>query len=290
MTDNQSGMEDIGTDAEDMPQWERRRIDKITRQKHEARERAEAAERQAALLEGELNAMREQINNMSNQPNRPQAEPQGLDRYQTVGELKGIQRKILEHQELAMDPDATPEARQEAKSALKGINVPEMLTDITERIADIKSSERVGELRSERAAMDEQAGAKNALTQFLVTNYGFDAVNKSSDLNKMTASVIQEYIDSGDVTADNAGQDFIIKMAFKEASSRMNKNGRGGRGEDPRHSALESGGGSRGALDTDELAALKRKGASGDLRASRKAGKLELNAFLDGLRSNGHIR
>lgn len=288
MTDDLSGTEeDIGTDAEDMPQWERRRIDKITRQKHEARERAEAAERHAAMLEGRLQALEERIQNAP-EP-RHAKEPEGLDRYTSVEELKGIQRKILEHQELAMDPDASPEARQEAKAALKGINVPEMLTDITARMVDIRSSEHVGEYRAEREQHDAADGARNALTQHLVSNYGFDAVNKSSDLNRMTASVIQEYIDSGDVTAENAGQDFIIKMAFKEASERMKKNGRGGRGEDPRHSALESGGGSRGAPDLGSLAALKKKGAAGDLRSSRKASKMELDSFLDGLRGRGQI-
>jgi len=292
MTDNESGYEaddsDLGDDTGDMPQWERKRIDKITRQKHEARERAETAERRAAMLEGRLEAMESRLNAPQNDTkNTP--EPQGLDKFQTVDELKAVSKRLYEYQFLASDPDATAEARQAAKQQLAQIDdLPGTLADIQVRMARLVSRGDRDEFEQQLSAREAQNAGKNALTQHLIGRYGMGAIDPTSDLNKAAASVIQEWINDGDVTQANAGDDFIVKRAFTEATAKMNKN-RGGRGSDPRHSAIEGGGGSRGSADMDLIASLEKRGASGDLNAGRKARSLKTNAFIEGLKRSGNI-
>jgi len=167
--------------------------------------------------------------------------------------------------------------------------VPGTLADITERMADIKAAKRVGDLESNWEAKTAAQAGQNELTRHLMTQYGMDALDQASDLNKKTVEVIQGYIDSGDITQDNAGSDFIVKLAFKEAAAALKKNGRGGRENDPRHSALESGGGGRAPANVDAIAALQQRAKAGDLQAGRQARRMNLDNFLNDLRGKGGI-
>ncbi len=294
-TDPESGSMDeavqaalAGNEAE-IPKWEQGRIDKITRQKHEQRERADAAERQNAVLEGRLQALEGQMANAPT-PTPQGPEPQGLDKFKTVNELKAVSKRLYEYQALASDPDATAEARQAARSELSRIDdVPGTMADIQVRMAEIIAGERVDTYADQRAIQDAQVTGQNALTQDLVLKYGMDSIRQGSEIQKLAAANIQSYINSGDVTEANSGQQFIVKMAFKEAYDEIQKNGRGGRENDPRHSAIESGTGGRAPVNPDLIAALKKRGEGGDYGAARKARKLETDNFLSGLISSGHI-
>lgn len=294
MTDYESGIDetadtDLGNDdAGDMPRWERDRISKITKQKHEQRERAEAAEQRAAMLEGRLQALEARLSEPQ-RPQKPEREPQGLDKFQTVDELKAVAKRLHEYQFLAVDPDASAEARAEAKRQLAQIDdLPGTLADIQVRMANIVAGDRIGGFEKQLSEREAQSAGRNALTQNLIAHYGMEAVDPTSDLNKKAAEVIQGWINDGDVTQDNAGSDFIAKLAFKEAASRLKKS-RGGRGSDPRHSAVELGGSGRGPANGDLIASLKKRGEDGDWKAARKAQDLQVDNFLTHLASTGQI-
>jgi hypothetical protein len=294
MTDDMSGNMDeavsaaLGENAEPLPKWEQGRIDKITRQKHEQRERADTAERQNAVLEGRLQALEGQMSN-SPGPAQQAPEPKGLDKFKTVAELKAVSKRLYEYQALAGDPDATPEARQAARAELSSIDdVPGTMSDIQARMAEIIADDRDTKYRAERSEIDNQTAGTNALMSDLISKYSIDAVRQGSDLQKLAAKKIQSYINSGDVTEANSGQQFIIKMAFKEAHEEI-ANGRGGRGSDPRHSAIEQGNGGRTPVDPSLMAALKERGDGGDHAAGRKARDMEVGQFLSGLMDQGHI-
>jgi len=298
MTDDMSGtadeagydpsMEDAGITQESFnqsPNWAKERFGKLTRQREEARERADAAERRLANLEGKFEGLESRVQ----QPSQPREEPKGLDRYTKVSELKAVQKRLYEFQALASDPDAEPEARQAARAQLSQIDdVAGTLADINERIADIKVSERLGGFEKQLSEREAAAAGMNSLTQSLFLEYGEDAIRQGSALNKAASGLIQEWIDSGDVTASNARDPFVLKSAYKEAASKIKYN-RGGRGSDPRHSAVESGGASRGPANQDAIAALKQRAQAGDYQAGKKARNMELSGFLDGLIARGDI-
>jgi len=219
----------------------------------------------------------------------PKWEQRRIDKVVSL-KLKAVSKRLYEYQALASDPDATAEARQAARSELSRIDdVPGTMADIQVRMAEIIAGDRVSTYAEGQTAREAQTAGYNAMTTDLVTKYGMDALRQGSEIQKLAAAKIQDYINSGDVTEENSGQQFIVKMAFKEAADELQKNGRGGRGQDPRHSAIESGGGGRAPANADLIASLKQKGAQGDWQASKKAGKLEMDNFLSRLQAQGHI-
>ena len=292
MTDEESGndadLAEAGIDnVDDAPKWEQERLSKMSAQKREALGKAAALERQNAILEGRLEA----LENQQNQAPAPRApEPKGLDRFTSVDELKQVAKRLYEYQNLASDPDAAPEARQAARAELAKIDdVPGTLADIQVRMADIVSERRMSEYDSRLQSQNAASAGQNALVNKLFLEFGKDALSKGSPLNKGAAALIQDWINDGEVTAANAGDQFVVTRAFREASEKLNPN-RGGRGrDDPRHSAIEGGGSGRGSASQDLIASLKAKGAQGDYKSRKKASSLEIGNFLTGLRNNGHI-
>jgi len=285
-------MADAGIDAgeySEAPKWEQRRIDKIAGQKKKFEAEASAANERNAVLEGRLQAMEAQMVNFQQAPNAREPEATGLDRFKSTEELKKVARQLYEYQALANNPDATPEARAAARTELSRVDdVPGTLADINERIADLRVEDKLGQYRQEREQHDANLARQGALAASLLSEYGQPALQKDSELSKAAASQIQSWINSGEVTADNAGQDFVVKQAFKQATQALTAD-RGGRGSDPRHSAIEGGGASRAPADNNLIASLKARGEQGDYRASRKASQIELDDYLKVLSERGAI-
>lgn len=284
-----TAMEDAGISEEAFqasPEWARARFNKLAEQKHAERKRADEAERQNASYQARLAAL--EANMASPRDNGPAQPKTGLDQFDSPTKLKQVAKKILEYQQIAVDPDLEPEQRQAAKSELAKIENPqETLVDIYSRIARMESESMLGADRAEREQQARLAGKNSDLARRLVVKYGQDAIDRDSDLTKKATELIQGWMSDGSVSEDS-DTTFVTLQAFKEAAEKLNKN-RGGRGSDPRHSAVEGNGTANKAADASLIAALRKRGAEGDKQAMKKASKLEFGSFIQNLVKNGHI-
>lgn len=282
-------MEDAGISEEAFsasPEWAKARFNKLAAQKHEERKRADEAERRAAALEARLGAVEEYG---QRQASPAQSQPKtGLDQFETPEALRKVAKRIQEYQSLAVDPDLEPEQRQAAKAELSKIEDPHgTLVDIYSRIARMESEGIWKKDRAERDQKEKLAGRHSELARRLVLSHGQDAIDRNSDLSKKATALIQEWMNDG-LVDQNSDTTFVTVQAYKQAAESLNKN-RGGRGSDPRHSAVEGTGTAQRAASPSVIAALERRAQEGDKVAGKKASKLKFESFINGLAQSGHI-
>lgn len=283
------GLSEAGISEESFersPEWARERFAKLAEQKHAERKRAEAAEARLAAHQARLSALEEQM--AAPRQSQSSAPKTGLDQFETPEALRSIAKKLYQFQQAAVDPDLAPEDRAAAKAELAKIeDVPGTLIEIQDRIARMRAEELLGRDRAERDKQAKAAGKNSDLARRLVVKYGQDALDRDSSLSKKAVELIQDWMADGTVTEDSDNL-FVTLQAYKEAAALVNKN-RGGRGSDPRHSAVE-GNGTAGAVASESvIAALEKRAQEGDRNASRKVQKLKFSTFLQNLQARGDI-
>lgn len=260
------------------PAWFRERMGHMARTKNEAKQEATSLRSEIEALRSEFGEIRSRLSNPAPKADEPE---KPFVKKATEEQLKSAATRIMGLQELARDPDASPEERAEAKKQLSGLgDAPSVLFDIQQEIADRRAAMAAGALREEFQGKSDADQARSALVNRLFTSYGADAINKESPLAKAAFGKLKTWATEYGITADQVS-DFMTIKAFEEAASELRTKTPGRRGADPRQSAVMGTNGSARQDHGDIIEALERKGQKGDWKASRKASELKLNKWLD---------
>jgi hypothetical protein len=259
------------------PAWFKERMGKMARQKNEAVQ-------QSAAFRSELDQMRGQIQEIRNtpQPDRQElAEEKPFLQRASETELKNAAVRIMGLQDLARDPDATPEERAQAKESLNAVGSPaEVLFNIQQEISDRKANKAAGSVRDEITQRTRATDARNALVNRLFTDFGQDAINKNSPLSKAAFAKIRGWTQEHGITADQVN-DFMTHKAFQEAATELRAGAPGNRGADPRTSPVLGSNVSRQQDGNDDLAVLERRGQQGDWKARKIVAAKKLERWLE---------
>ena len=268
------------------PQWFKQRLGKMARKRDEAIKENDDLRERLARIEGQ---MQERMNAPApQQQEAPKPKAKGFAGMEDPREIEGIITEIEGLRTLSVDPDVTAEQRAEAKAQLaKAGNVGELLAQGYRRLAQLDAQGVVDTRWQDFEQRQGASDAVNTLTRELMVEYGPQALQKNSDLRKGVNDLLGEWIGSG-MSQQAANDPWTIKKAYAEVSERLGAN-RGGRGSDPRHSAVEGGGGTRGPSPDDAIAALKKRAESGDYQAGRKAERSKFDQWIGKLRDAGQF-
>lgn len=206
-------------------------------------------------------------------------EPEGLAKY-PMAELKEAKIKAQRALHAAAINPEDEEARKQA-----ALVTPELMDSLDEEIRRRERQEDLKGLRSELGAKEQRSAAEMRFKQRLVSKFGNEALDPTSDLFKRASEMYREKATEWGVQDDNGA---LTVLAFEEAYREIRGRDRGGRGSeaDLRRLAVESQ--TRREVETHNvIAALKKQG---DWKADVKANQIELGQWLEHQRGAGRLR
>jgi hypothetical protein len=269
------------------PEWAQKRFNKFAYKNGELQRQNEALTQRLASLEGRIDAIGTQRS--ASNGNTPVEDDVPFIQKAKESELHQLAKRLTGLRVLALDPDATPEQRAEAKKQLSAVeDVDSVIFDIQTELVDRRAKRAVGSLQETietRTALEDQ---QRKLVTNLFTKFGKDAVDKNSELSKAAFSKLNTWAQEYGMTAEQVS-DFMTYKAFEEAASELASKARTPRGADPRQQAV-MGGGERPSPSPELLASLRERGKSGDFKAARQANRLELNEYFRELIRSGSVR
>lgn len=258
------------------PEWFRDRLSRMAQKKQAAESERDRFRTEMDSLRNEFGQIRAKIDQPA--PAAP-AQDQPFLKKASEDQLKAAATRIMGLQELARDPDATPEERGKAKEQLAGLgDAASTLFDIQQEIADRRASFATGQLREEVKGQTAAQQRQSALVQRLFSSFGAEAINQNSPLSKAAFAKLRGWANDYGITADQVSEFMTIK-AFEEAAHEQSKT-LGRRGADPRSSAVLGSTGSARAAQDDPIEGLLKKAEQGDFRAARKASQMKLERFF----------